>query len=701
VRELGRWIGTAWLAGCGAALADGEQTWESVACVPADPALESLFNPVSGVDDFERESVAWKVTAGSQNAEAALARDTAERHGGAAALRVAYSFAGKKDYEYVQLEGRAAITNAGLALGFWLKSDGTPFSYRLRLADKGGEIHQLNLQSTPRQAGWQYVAAALDGESTSWGGDANHRKDYPLRLVGILIDRPSPGFVGKGALWLDDVALLEKRSLPASSLAVTCAGRRFGNLYAVGERVTLRANGRGERIRWRLEDFWGNGVSAGQGRAGGTDIAFALDRAGYFAFTLELLDGDEVRETVRFPCAALPEGRVAAASDYLGMCTHYGHRSYPLETMELMRRYGIDQFRDEISWRSVERVKGHYALPAHADEYLRRARSLAMRPLLIFDYSNPHYDDDGFPNSPEAIAAFAAYATNLVRLTRGGVSQFEVWNEWCGGCGMKGKPGIHDGAAYGRLLKPTYEAVKRAFPEVTVVGMGGEYGTRCAENIVDAIGAAGPDAMDAWSIHPYRYPRPPESSDLAGEVNRIADRVAAAGARSPAWVTEIGYPTQRDARGSTLAEQARHAVRTLACLQGSGRVSKVFWYDFKDDGLDRSYNEHNFGLVHHQTFNCAPKPAVVALSVWIRLTAGAAFTALRQDGEVWTASYRFVDGRDVLVAWTTSGAREVRVGGRVERAADLMGARFACGGTLRLTEDPVYLVGKRLALEAL
>jgi hypothetical protein len=668
--------------------------------VPADPDATSLFRPVLVVDDFERDPLAWRASHGAQNAAATVSRDASQHRNGTAALRVAYDFVGGRDYEYIQLEGRATFPRPGAGFGFWLKGDGTPFGYRLRVADASGETHQFDIPCERRLPEWQFVGVSLDAHSEAWGGDHNRKLDYPCRLVGILIDRPSREFAGKGCVWLDDVAVLEKRPSAPASLKVTAAELPFGNVYAVGDRVALCASGNGERIVWALEDFWGVGQAAGQGPASGTAVAFALERTGYYVFRITLMDGDAVKETVTFPCAALPGGRVAAASDFLGMCTHYGHQSYPLETMDLLRRYGIDQFRDEISWQAVERQKGVYGLPAAATNFLDRARALTMRPLLIYDYANPLYDGGGFPNSDEAIAAYANYAVYLTGATRGLVNQFEVWNEWCGGCGMKGRAGAHDGAAYGRMLKPAYAAVKRAFPRVTVVGMGGEYGTKCASNIVEAIGTAGPRAMDAWSIHPYRYPRPPEASDLIGDANKIADQVAAAGATSPAWVTEIGYPTQLDSRGSTLAEQARHAVRTAICLQGSGRVEKLFWYDFKDDGLDRTYNENNFGVVRHQKYNCAPKPAIVALAAWVRLTVGAAFQALRQRDGIWTATYRLATGEDLLVAWVTDGTCDVRVEGRLKEADDLMGAAFVCGGTLQLSVNPVYLRGKSLSISA-
>jgi hypothetical protein len=57
--------------------------------VPADPPVEALYKTLSSVDDFERDGLAWQAVRSSQNAAATLSRDTAERHSGSAALRVA------------------------------------------------------------------------------------------------------------------------------------------------------------------------------------------------------------------------------------------------------------------------------------------------------------------------------------------------------------------------------------------------------------------------------------------------------------------------------------------------------------------------------------------------------------------------------------------------------------------------------------
>ena len=197
------------------------------------------------------------------------------------------------------------------------------------------------------------------------------------------------------------------------------------------------------------------------------------------------------------------------------MNAHFGFfdsdkRHTPLECMTLLRRYGIDQFRDGLGWDSYEHVPGRYQMRAETIEFLAKAAQLKMRPLISIVGENHNYEGGGFPNSPQAIAAFAAFAADVARRTHSAASQFEVWNEWTNGAGP-GKPdapGVHDGAAYGRLLGPTYAAIKRAVPDATVVGIGGENPTRpaCIEAIASALKTAGTRSMDAWSIHPYRQP---------------------------------------------------------------------------------------------------------------------------------------------------------------------------------------------------
>lgn len=681
------------------AAAHAEAEWKAVRCIPADAALEDLFDTVSTIENFEVNPIPLTAASGGQQAGATVARDTTVKHAGAAALRVDYAFAADKELEYIQLVGAAAVfTNKSQSVGFWYKNTGVPLPMKLRLLDASGECHQMDFVSTPSQD-WQFVVCKLDGGSAAWGGDGNKRMDFPCRFDSICLDRPKVGYKGKGSFWIDDLAILKPAPARARPLSVETDAWRHGNLYRVGNTINLKAHGEGGRIRWSARDFFGKVFQKGEGPATGTEIHFLLTQSGWFSCRLELLAQNKVQGSESFCVAALPGGVETARSDFFGVCTHFGQSSYSMEAMELLQHYGIDQFRDEISWGSVESTKGKYSMPDYGVNYLKKAVELKMRPLLIYDYANHLYDNGAFPNSPESIAAFARYAVELTRATRGQVSSFEVWNEWIGGCGMEGRPGKHDGEAYGRLLQPVYAAVKKEFPEVTVVGIGGEYGDACISNIQAAIRVAGTRSMDAWSIHPYRYPHAPEASDLLGEIGRIREGVSKTGEPGKAWITEIGWPTHRGNGGSDEAAQARFLVRTLALVQASQSAEKLFWYDFKDDGLNREYNECNFGLIHHETYNCAPKPGIVAASIYIRLTGSGRFARLQQRGGVNVAFINKANGDDVLIVWRETGAGRVTLTGSVSAGFDLMGAPIPVQNqSLAIDENPVYVVGKNLTV---
>ena len=204
--------------------------------------------------------------------------------------------------------------------------------------------------------------------------------------------------------------------------------------------------------------------------------------------------------------------------------------------------------------------------------------------------------------------------------------------------------------------------------------------------------------MDGFSIHPYRYPRAPEKSGLVDEVLSITNAVTETGGPGKVWISEIGWPTHRAPGGSTESVQARYCARTLALLQSTGVVERVDWYDLKDDGLLRQYNEHNFGLLHHEQFNCAPKPGIVAMSVFAQRTAGTTCLGLEQNDDLYVVRYEQIDGTDLLLAWTTGAARSVGVTGSLLSATSIMGTSLPAKRTARLSEDIVYLAGRDLQI---
>jgi len=670
--------------------------WDAIECPEVDRTVAQQFQPGAEIDSFDTGLGGWRAFQGGQQARSTLALDDRVKHAGAASMRVEFEFTGDKKLEYVNFGREIAIPARGSGLGMMVKTDGTRLGFRLRVVDKSGETHQLDFAGETTTE-WGFVAVMYDGHSGSWGGDGNKRLDYPCRVQSIVADRPKRGYTGKGSIWIDSVASVSKRTF-AKKMSVEVGDKRFGNVYRPGEALHVRAKVDEGAVRWRLEDYFGARLADGGDGTARAACAHRLAKQGFHQVVFERVgEGGRVEEGRMYKLAVLPPD-IGWGNDVVCFCSHFRWGAYPLSCMDLMKRYGFRRFRDEIAWRSFEEQPKRYVMPKYGQALIDRARALEMKPLLILDYSNKLYDNDGFPNSAEAIAAYAAHGVEMARLTRGVVDEFEIWNEWIHGCGMKGKPGDHSPEAYGRILKPTYEAMKRAYPDVTVVGMGGFCRRPFPEMVERAISTSGPQAMDAISIHPYRYPRQPEASDLVGEVVSVADKARELGAPPKIWASEIGWPTHLGQRGVDERTQARYIVRTMALLQASGVVERVYWYDFKNDGLKREYNENNFGVVYHQKLNCAPKPAVVAASVFARLTAGATPKGITRDGRRRAARYRMADGKSLLVAWATEGETRATITGSVERILDTMGNACAASNPLVLTEDPAYLVGGNLTL---
>jgi len=669
--------------------------WEPISCPEADRSCAERSDTVAVLSSLGDGPGTWKAWNGERQPQSQMVLDTTTAHGGQASLRVDATFAGDKKPEYIDVGPDPVIPEPGLGVGFWFRREGAPISPRMRIGDATGETHQLNL---PRDYGqspdgqWSHVATTIASQGSSRGGDGNHQPDCPCKLQTIVGDRPTQGFKGACTLWLDDVALVRERQ-PLGEMTVEVEPRALGNLYEPGTRVALRVTGPGTHIAWQWQDYAGEVVAEGQGPVGTASPVLELARPGFYAcdITLYAADGSVVDRRL-FRSAALPKPEPSKRNDFVGFCTHFPRvSSWPSEGMDLFARYGFGHLRDELTWDSVEPVKGQLAIPEKSGAYLAKCRSLGISPLLILDYANKFYDDHGFPNSPEAVAGFARYAEFLARELADRVDTFEVWNEWTGGCGMSDRPGEHTPEMYAQLLRAAYPAIRQGNPKAKVIGLGGEHSKHHLTQIEGMLAGA-PQAMDGFSVHPYRYPAAPEASDLVGEVRHVAELAKKSGAPDRAWITEIGWPTHTDNRGVDEATQARMIVRTLALLWGTGVVDRVYWYDFKNDGLQREYNENNFGVVWHQQFNWAPKPAAVTAAVFARITQGGTQPEPWQDGDAYGLRLVSPGGYRVLVAWSAGEPVPMRVTG-AKSVHDPMGNMLPSAAEVTLTADPVYLIG--------
>ena len=133
------------------------------------------------------------------------------------------------------------------------------------------------------------------------------------------------------------------------------------------------------------------------------------------------------------------------------------------------------------------------------------------------------------------------------------------------------------------------------------------------------------------------------------------------GRRRPVWLTEMGWATHvphnalgQDFQPNTQRAQAELIARSYLCAIVSGVEPRTFWYDFRNDGDDPLYFEHNMGIVYR---DFRPKPAYIAFATLAGVLQGKKLDQAVPvaDG---TLAYRFVStqpgGEKAIALWNPS-----------------------------------------------
>ncbi|MCC6445870.1 MAG: beta-galactosidase [Armatimonadetes bacterium] len=395
--------------------------------------------------------------------------------------------------------------------------------------------------------------------------------------------------------------------------------------------------------------------------------------------------------------AARAQAPKADPGSPFGMGIYFGNR-YSNEEMEragrMAQEAGIKWSREEFSWSNIQPEKGKWVWDRY-DQALETAARYGISLFGLLDYSSawastaPPEAKSRWNHMPD-LAAWSEYVFKIVSRYKGKIKHWEIWNEPNISVFWQPAPNVED---YTKLLKAGYEAVKRADPAAKVIGVctaGSDLGF-----IESVFKAGGFRYMDILSTHPYRYPASPEASGFTGELRRTRDLLERYGGTKPIWLTEIGWPAHRGDNGVSEEEQAQMITRAYLQAIASGAVDKIFWYDYRDDGDDRAYNEHNFGILRR---DFSPKPAYIAYKTMANKLAGLKFAQSLDIGEGNTA-YLFSAGkRSVIAAWSAEGERTatIRVSSSKVELTDGMGqtqkpALFGEAVALALKPLPQYL----------
>ncbi|MDP1804948.1 MAG: hypothetical protein Q8K72_07275, partial [Acidimicrobiales bacterium] len=273
--------------------------------------------------------------------------------------------------------------------------------------------------------------------------------------------------------------------------------------------------------------------------------------------------------------------------------------------------------RDRWNWSATDRA----VAAAHS-------RGMQVLPMLGFTpgWARPGQPSDKYP--PVDNADYARFVRAAVaRYAPQGVKAWEIWNEPNVSSFWQPRP---DAAAYSRLLRAGYDAVKAIDPTATVVSGGVAHAGGTLDTadpaghwispyrFVSQMYAAGArGSFDALGLHPYAaFPFAP-SADKSWNTFQQADEIhglmASKGDGSrKIWGTEAGYHTGTSPDSLTEAQQADYTVEYLDLWDNWSFTGPIFLYMPRDRSPDRGASEENFGVLFRHDFT--PKPALDALA---------------------------------------------------------------------------------------
>jgi Beta-galactosidase len=491
-------------------------------------------------------------------------------------------------------------------------------TFQKTIGEFAGDGEQELVTDGPPGPGWEW-----------YGGENDGKIHGPLRLGEIGLQRGS----NNAPCTLELRDLMVDASCPEESRCVLLAeGRGAGNdsIFVAHARALTDTPLNGE-LQWVLRDWDGNEVGRG------TKPVSVPPKAKPAQFTLPITGTEraqrrflEAEITLNIPGQEVAPVRAAWVAGLnkkgdaalepespFGMGVYlnrYGGDAGGLALMEraaqMARDAGVKWSREDFSWGRIERQRGEFDW-TYYDNLLACARRNGITVYAIVGY----WTGWTKPYTSEGIEDYVQFLKVMVKRYQKQIKQWEIWNE----------PNIFfwDGPKdlYAQLLTKSYAAIKETDPAAQVLGLS----TAGIDQkfISRMLELKAP--FDVLTIHPYRT----HLNDQAfiEDLKKVSDQVKLPdGKRRPVWLTEMGWAThtphntvRQDFAPNTLRAQAELIARSYLCAIVSGVEPRTFWYDFRNDGDDPIYFEHQMGIVYN---DFSPKPAYLAYATLTRVLRG-------------------------------------------------------------------------------
>lgn len=647
-------------------------------------------------------------------ADVAYARGGAESSRTAAPVETAYTVTEFGDEDGFTatasqlVAGRWRIDFAkasNVRLGHSISLLGSPKSLALTL-DSPGKGHVLRMRLGSHFQNFERTVGTLAGGRqtfiipmppdgwTHYGGQNDGKVRPPLRLSAVILER------GDGPTEAVEIHLLNikctttvdpddavhlraaiKEDRVAAGLRYLRIDCRAHNLLPAARHGSLKV----DLTDWRggrIAEFQAAFRLPGQGASADFTQTIAIDAGLNFAqanLVFESDDGPPAEAVAAFtrPLDDPGDALLKPESPWgMGVYLYrYPNNEHGLRRMDaaaaMARAAGVKWSREEFNWGRMQPRPDQIDFDFY-DKVVDTARRHGISVYGLLAY----WSGWTKPYTHEGIEDFCTWARAVVARYKDRVKHWEIYNEpniffWSGPREL-----------YPVLMKKCHDAIKEVDPEAQVLGISTAGIDR--QFIRMCLDTKAP--FDILTIHPYR--------GLLSE-RAFMDELAATAAlvdNRPVWITEMGWSTQIG--NVSERAQAQLLARCYLAAAASGACQNVSWYNFRNDGDDPYYNEHNFGVLYS---DLRPKPAYRALATVCRTLSEGKPVLRTEFGD----NIHAIQMGEALALWTTGPNTEVelrRTAANV-RALNLMGEPLSLPkrpGRFTITlqkASPVFIIG--------
>ncbi|CUE71464.1 cellulase-like protein, putative, partial [Bodo saltans] len=280
----------------------------------------------------------------------------------------------------------------------------------------------------------------------------------------------------------------------------------------------------------------------------------------------------------------------ARLGDQWGTNIHWTSETVTGEAAMLSRAFKVARM--DFSWGRIESTCGSYNFSAY-DTLLAQMNSVGVRPYWIVDYGNrcyPSVDGQGC-SSDECVAAYGRFASAAAQhFQHQKQIIFEIINEPNG----MGNDNATTIARLSAAAWPGFHAVGATWVGPTTSGFDWPYiTTTFQEGLLETVSAV--------SVHPYRPTMPETALEDFAKLRTLIDQYSRGNASVPFLDGEWGYTsaTPPCAYGNRVDEatQGKYVARMWLVSTLAGAQICIS-YDWRDDGLNRTQCEQNFGSTY-------------------------------------------------------------------------------------------------------